>query len=110
MVKDINNYLSKPKKTKEFDTMMLKNPYECDTTHVIYLIRHGQAEHNAKKGIKKKFGSIMGKKDTELTDRGREQAFLSGQSLSIPSIDYLFSSDLKRTRQTLISFLKGNNK
>ena len=81
--------------------------------YIFYLIRHGQAAHNLLKGIKNKlmtqgFGSSY--KDTSLTQAGVDQAIEIGKKLKAilgsNKIDYLFASDLKRTRQTLYNILK----
>lgn len=81
--------------------------------YVFYLIRHGQAAHNLLKGFKNKlmtqgFGSTY--KDTSLTLAGVAQAIEIGKILKSilgpNKIDYLFASDLKRTRQTLYNILK----
>lgn len=81
--------------------------------YVFYLIRHGQAAHNLLKGFKNKlmtqgFGSTY--KDTSLTQAGVGQAIEIGKilksMLGTNKIDYLFASDLKRTRQTLYNILK----
>ena len=83
-----------------------------DDTYVFYLVRHGQAEHNVLKGFSKAFSS----KDTSLTDAGETQASNSGVKLTSEIIkndpeykypDFLFASDLKRTRQTLLKIMKG---
>jgi hypothetical protein len=81
-----------------------------DDTYVFYLVRHGQAEHNILKGVRKAFSS----KDTSLTPAGIKQAVDSGIKLSkvIKSNpkykypDFLFASDLKRTRQTMLNLIK----
>ena len=84
-------------------------------TYVFYLIRHGQAAHNVLKGMSKKWGSIAVSstyKDTSLTNAGVQQAIEIGQKLQVTldeqqqKIDYLFASDLKRTRQTLYYILQ----
>ena len=79
---------------------------------IFYLIRHGEASHNVKKGLSKMFQSISGEKDTSLTPEGVEQARRiygnireSEQNLTNPDILYLFSSDLKRTRETMANFI-----
>lgn len=83
-----------------------------DDTYVFYLVRHGQAEHNVLKGFSKAFSS----KDTSLTNAGEKQASDSGSKLTSEIIknsreykypDFLFASDLKRTRQTLLEIMKG---
>ena len=84
-------------------------------TYVFYLIRHGQGEHNVLKGMSKKWGAlaISSKyKDPSLTNTGVQQAIEIGQKLQVileqqnQKIDYLFASDLKRTRQTLYYILQ----
>jgi broad specificity phosphatase PhoE len=79
---------------------------------IFYLIRHGEASHNVKKGLSKMFQSISGEKDTSLTPEGVEQArqiygniVESERNLINPDILYLFSSDLKRTRETMVNFI-----
>jgi bisphosphoglycerate-dependent phosphoglycerate mutase len=79
---------------------------------VIYLVRHGQAEHNVKKGLGKWMQSIMGKKDTSLTDNGQTQATIAGKHFfakvyTNKPIQNLFVgvSDLKRTSETAAYFL-----
>ena len=79
---------------------------------IFYLIRHGEASHNVKKGLPKLFQSISGEKDTSLTSKGVEQARRiygnireSERNLTNPDTLYLFSSDLKRTRETMANFI-----
>jgi hypothetical protein len=85
-------------------------------TYVFYLIRHGQAEHNVLKGMSKKWGALAvssAYKDTSLTNTGVQQAIQIGQKLQVildeqhQEVDYLFASDLKRTRQTLYYILQS---
>ena len=83
-----------------------------DERFIFYLIRHGEASHNVKQGLPKLFQSISGEKDTSLTNKGIEQAQRiyrnireSEQNLTNPDILYLFSSDLKRTRETMVNFI-----
>ena len=63
----------------------------------IFIIRHAQAEHNINKNNKKQ--------DTLLTNTGLTQAHNIGiiiqKILNKNKINYLFSSNLRRTRQTL---------
>ena len=76
--------------------------------YVFYIGRHGQAEHNLK-------NATHLKTDTDVTDLGKEQAFRAGQNLSTvlknnkENINYVFASDLIRTRQTIENILKGMN-
>ena len=81
-----------------------------DTDYVFYLIRHGQGEHNVLKGFSKMNAPI----DANLTQEGIAQAVRSGEnfmkkiasSSSSPLFDYLFGSDLRRTRDTVAAFLQ----
>ena len=80
-------------------------------------MRHGQATHNLVGTKFQKFSKIFsGERDTHLTDAGREQAvrtgikmrgLLSSTTDSIAPPTFLFTSDLKRTRETLAEFMKG---
>ena len=79
---------------------------------IFYLIRHGEASHNVKKGLSKMFQSISGDKDTSLTSEGIEQAKRISEkikekeeNLPYARFLYLFSSDLKRTRETMVNFI-----
>ena len=100
--------------TQEFPEIILENyNISCkkNINYVFYLIRHGQAEHNLLTGLKK----ITSKKNTDLTNIGKEQAQNTGKKLfeiiGDQPIDYLFASDLSRTHQTLgliISEIKTN--
>ena len=101
--------------TTLFDIEELPNRFykvEDNERFIFYLIRHGEASHNVKKGLPKLFQSISGEKDTSLTTKGVEQAQRiyrnireSEQNLTNPDILYLFSSDLKRTRETMVNFI-----
>ncbi len=64
----------------------------------IHFIRHGQSTWNAE--IR-----IQGSSDPDLSDLGREQA--SALAGKLPAFDRHFSSDLKRTRQTIEGILEG---
>ena len=59
----------------------------------IFFCRHGQSKHNEKK-------LIQGQIDSELTDKGREQAKNLSETLSDENFDLIYSSDLKRARET----------
>ena len=67
--------------------------------HYIYVIRHGEAEHNV--------GKFNLTKDTVLTSDGRNDSMQLGKELALlihpgkGNKIYYFSSDLKRTRQTM---------
>jgi len=76
--------------------------------YVFYIGRHGQAEHNLK------FATHL-KTDTNVTKLGKEQAFRAGKILTTilknkkENINYVFASDLTRTRQTIENILNGMN-
>ncbi len=82
-------------------------------TYVFFLIRHGQGTHNTLKGFKKKQAAIFGNKDTRLTDTGFEQAAMTGAKMAkneeFLSAKHLFSSDLTRTIETLVTVLKQDS-
>jgi broad specificity phosphatase PhoE len=59
----------------------------------LYFVRHGQSVMNVS-------GHVSGHTDTELTDEGREQAKVAGQSAKNLQIDYIISSPLKRAHET----------
>lgn len=77
--------------------------------YVFYIGRHGQAEHNLK------YATHL-KTDTDVTNLGKEQAFRAGENLMKilkdvfkEDINYVFASDLIRTRQTIQNILYGMN-
>lgn len=85
-------------------------------TYVFYLVRHGQATHNLlTSNIDRVLKIAKGEKDTHLTNEGKKQAFNTGKQMStlITKSDdilpptYVFASDLRRTRETMIEFMKG---
>ena len=84
-----------------------------------YLIRHGQGTHNVLSGMKKKTASVLGNVDTSLTEQGENQIARAGKYFasissnsadSILNCEYLFISDLQRTKQTLAIFLLNLHK
>jgi len=83
----------------------LKPEDMSDHIYTFYLVRHGDGIHNKAKADGKK--GIFGPNliDAELTLDGKSQAIEAGNKLKSllghTPIDYLFASDLKRTRQTL---------
>jgi broad specificity phosphatase PhoE len=60
---------------------------------VIYLLRHGQTEHNAS-------GRLMGHRDIELNDTGRRQAATAASLLACRPVRVVYSSDLARAKDT----------
>ena len=86
--------------------------------YIFYIVRHGQATHNLLKSVRQKAANVMyGMKDTNLTIAGKEQAQNSGRRMrdlfnrdpSLYPPEYFFSSDLKRTRETMQNFMIGLN-
>ena len=87
--------------------------------YIFYLVRHGQGFHNLKKlnpveKAVKKIKEDTTSMDSELTPEGRDQAERSGKKFrellrknKVLPPEFLFTSDLVRTRQTAIEFLKG---
>ena len=77
--------------------------------YVFYIGRHGQAEHNLK------YATHL-KTDTDVTNLGQQQAISAGKNLMKilkdvfkENINYVFASDLNRTRQTIQNILYGMN-
>jgi hypothetical protein len=77
--------------------------------YVFYIGRHGQAEHNLK------YATHL-KTDTDVTVLGQQQAISAGKNLMKilkdvfkEDINYVFASDLIRTRQTIQNILYGMN-
>lgn len=68
----------------------------------IYLVRHGEAEGNAK-------GILMGHLDLPLTEKGRVQAKGVGEKLKDVHFDAVYSSDLMRAKQTAEIIAKERN-
>jgi hypothetical protein len=71
----------------------------------IYIMRHGQAEHNPRK-YSKSIQSLVGFRNTSLTEIGVKQAENAADKIgneinNISLITFLFASDLKRTRETV---------
>lgn len=81
-----------------------------DISMTIYLVRHGQASHNLYSGTFQKANISSSKQDTKLTDLGRNMAIDAGAAINMDlgqntKINYIFASDLIRTRETLLSLL-----
>lgn len=60
---------------------------------MIYFVRHGQTEWN-------KIGKMQGHIDIQLNDEGREQAKIVKEKLHDIKFDKVFSSPLKRAKET----------
>ena len=59
----------------------------------LYFVRHGQTEWNA-------IQRMQGQWNSDLSEKGRQQADVNGRFLATQNIDSLFVSPLDRTRQT----------
>lgn len=69
----------------------------------IFLIRHGESEANAK-------GIDQGQKiDTGLSEKGKEQARKIAERLKNEKIETIYSSDLKRAKETAKKIAKFHN-
>lgn len=82
-----------------------KNKENEITRRKIYLIRHGEIlQHEAP--------ILLGQTDVELSEKGREQAEESGKALAemAPSLTAVYSSDLKRARDTAQIVIKQYEK
>lgn len=62
-------------------------------TKIIFFVRHGETEWNA-------IRRMQGQWNSDLNERGRQQAGVNGQLLAGLEIDALCASPLDRTRQT----------
>lgn len=60
---------------------------------ILYLMRHGQTDWNAK-------GKVQGWQDTPLNPTGIEQARNAAEKLKDEGIETIYASDLKRTKKT----------
>ncbi len=59
----------------------------------IYIVRHGETDHNLN-------GIIQGQTDVALNPKGTEQASLAGQKLRNVKFDAVYASDLTRAKRT----------
>jgi broad specificity phosphatase PhoE len=78
-----------------------------DKTYNFYIIRHADGLHNSMDWKKKIYSSDV--TDAVLSEEGIKQANEAKQFLKTPKIDYLYVSDLKRTRQTLAILIEGKD-
>ncbi len=72
----------------------------------IILVRHGESIANAKKMSQGKQDEWI---DTHLTEKGREEAEKVAQRLKKEKIEIIYSSDLKRARETAEAINKFHN-
>lgn len=99
-----------PKKLNilQYLTKEKKIDIDPNKTYEFYIIRHGQGIHNGVNPAEKFFSGRF-YKDATLTDTGKEQAQRSGEALKeilgSDKVNYLFASDLRRTRETLVEVL-----
>lgn len=63
------------------------------TYATFYIVRHGETDWNAR-------GVIQGHVDIPLNSSGKEQATALGKQLDMVDFDLVFSSDLKRAKET----------
>jgi len=69
---------------------------------ILVISRHGESEWNL-------LGKWTGTTDVMLTDKGRADSTLLGELLDDIDFDIAYTSDLKRTNQTLDALLEGKN-
>ncbi|APQ78234.1 TPA: alpha-ribazole phosphatase [Clostridium botulinum] len=67
----------------------------------IYLIRHGETEHNKRK-------NFYGKLDVGLNEKGEKQSYKVGELLKDVKFNKIYISDRKRTRETAERILERN--
>ncbi|MBD5586311.1 alpha-ribazole phosphatase [Clostridium botulinum] len=67
----------------------------------IYLVRHGETEHNKRK-------NFYGKLDVGLNEKGEEQSYKVGELLKDVKFNKIYISDRKRTRETAERILERN--
>lgn len=68
----------------------------------LFIVRHGETEENIK-------GIIIGHLQGELSEKGKVQAKELAESLSNEKIDIIYSSDLKRAKDTTVEIAKLKN-
>ncbi|AUM86977.1 alpha-ribazole phosphatase [Clostridium botulinum] len=67
----------------------------------VYLVRHGETEHNKRK-------NFYGKLDVGLNEKGKEQSYKVGELLKDVKFNKIYISDRKRTRETAERILEKN--
>ncbi len=68
----------------------------------LIIVRHGETDANAEQ-------IIQGQTDTELNEKGKEQAKKAAFRFKNEKIDAIFSSDLTRTKQTAAEIARFHN-
>lgn len=63
---------------------------------VLFLVRHGEAEQN----VRRILDSFPGNPEFGLTEAGREQVRKSAEAIAHEGVDFLFSSPIRRARET----------
>ena len=74
--------------------------YNDTTTGILVVSRHGESEWNL-------LGRWTGRTDVSITEKGKNDSALLGALLKDIDFDLIFTSDLKRTRETLAGILEG---
>ncbi|AWB29550.1 alpha-ribazole phosphatase [Clostridium botulinum] len=67
----------------------------------VYLVRHGETEHNKRK-------NFYGKLDVGLNEKGEKQSYKVGELLKDVKFNKIYISDRKRTRETAERILERN--
>jgi len=103
-------HIQYPTVVYRYDTIQpIMNLPDIIKKYTFYIIRHGNAEHNAKNSLG--VSSTLGLKlDTSITELGRQQASNAGRYLfqylsDLQMPNHFFVSDLVRTHQTLDGIL-----
>ncbi|MFA6170917.1 MAG: histidine phosphatase family protein [Patescibacteria group bacterium] len=65
----------------------------------LYIVRHGETDYNTKK-------IIQGQVNTPLNKKGEKQAKLIAKRLGVVNFDLIYSSDLRRAKQTTKEIMK----
>ena len=65
----------------------------------LYIVRHGETDHNANR-------IAQGHANISLNALGKKQAQLLGELLEVVNLDIVYSSDLKRAKQTTEAIMK----
>lgn len=74
---------------------------ELPTTGLLVISRHAESEWNV-------LGKWTGLTDVNLTEKGQDEAFKIGELLRGVKFDAVYTSEQKRTHQTLAGIMKGS--